>query len=209
MSKAEGARSRREAATRAGAERRRQSRDRAAVIALLSATPIIVIVFIVLGVVERGGDEPASLEASLTGLEVFDVANRDHVQQPVEYPQDPPVGGPHAPVWQNCGFYVDPVPSETAVHSLEHGAVWLAYDPELPEDEIAELRELTQQQTLVLVTPFAGLSSPVVASAWGRQLELDGADDPQLDQFVRAYRQGPQTPEPGAPCTGGIGEVAS
>jgi hypothetical protein len=32
---------------------------------------------------------------------------------------------------------------------------------------------------------------------------LDGANDPDLESFIQAYRQGPQTPEPGAVCTGG------
>ena len=35
------------------------------------------------------------------------------------------------------------------------------------------------------------------------QLALTGADDPRLEAFVKQYRQGPQTPEPGAACTGG------
>ena len=43
----------------------------------------------------------------------------------------------------------------------------------------------------------------MVASAWGKQISLDGADDPDLESFIRAYQQGPQTPEPGAVCTGG------
>jgi hypothetical protein len=43
----------------------------------------------------------------------------------------------------------------------------------------------------------------VVASAWGKQEAFDAADDPGLESFIKAYRLGPQTPEPGAVCTGG------
>jgi hypothetical protein len=57
----------------------------------------------------------------------------------------------------------------------------------------------------VLVSPYPDLPAPVVASAWGKQLQLDSANDPRLEQFVSAFREGPQTPEPGAPCTGGTG----
>ena len=206
MTKAEQARDRRQAAARADAEQRRNRRNRAAVIALAAIPATITIALVVIGVIQRAGTEPADPAASLTGVEVFDVDSREHVQQPVDYPQEPPVGGPHAPVWQNCGFYADAVPSETAVHSLEHGAVWLTYDPELSEEMIDALRELAHEESFVLVTPFPGLQSPVVASAWGRQLVLGSADDPQLEEFLRAYRLGPQTPEPGAPCTGGTGE---
>jgi hypothetical protein len=44
-----------------------------------------------------------------------------------------------------------------------------------------------------------------MASAWGKQVALDGADDPNLESFIKAYRLGPQNPEPGAVCTGGTG----
>jgi hypothetical protein len=153
----------------------------------------------------RGPQDPAS---AITDLETIEITSADHVQQPVDYPRTPPAGGPHAPAWQNCGFYADPVLSETAVHSMEHGAVWLTYEPQLPQSQIDELRELAEQQTYILASPFDGLASPVVASAWGRQVGLTGADDPDLDRFVRAFRQGPQTPEPGAACTGAIDEPA-
>jgi hypothetical protein len=123
----------------------------------------------------------------------------------VNYEQTPPVGGDHAPIWQNCGFYDEVVPNESAVHSLEHGAVWITYRPDLPDAQMAVLRRVARSQTFILVSPFPELPSPVVASAWGRQLRLQDAGDPRLEQFVRAFRIGPQTPEPGAPCTGGVG----
>ena len=55
--------------------------------------------------------------------------SRNHTKEPVDYPQTPPVGGPHNPIWQNCGFYSKPVRNEHAVHSMEHGAVWITYSP--------------------------------------------------------------------------------
>jgi hypothetical protein len=140
------------------------------------------------------------------GTETFDAPERSHVWTPVVFAQAPPVGGNHAPIWQNCGFYDTAVLNETAVHSLEHGAVWITYRPDLPVAQIDALRRLARGQSYVLVSPFDDLPAPVVASAWGRQLRLDSADDPRLDQFVRAFRLGRQAPEPGAPCTGGIGE---
>ena len=85
---------------------------------------------------------------------------------------------------------------------MEHGAVWITYQPNLPADQVDVLRK-EAQQTYVLVSPYPNLPSPVVASAWGKQLRLDSATDPRLDQFIKAFREGPQTPEPGSPCTGG------
>ncbi|WP_207890522.1 DUF3105 domain-containing protein [Rubrobacter taiwanensis] len=140
------------------------------------------------------------------GTETFDITDRTHTQGEVDYEQTPPAGGPHHPVWQNCGFYSEPVVDEHAVHSLEHGAVWITYSPDLPQEQVDTLRNIATGQTYILVSPYEGLPSPVVASAWNHQIQLDSADDPRLQEFIEAFRLGPQTPEPGAPCTNGIGE---
>jgi len=148
---------------------------------------------------------PLAGKAAPAGVQSFEVAGSAHVRTPVSYPQTPPVGGDHAPVWQNCGFYEEPVADENAVHSLEHGAVWIAYRPGLPEGQIDSVRQLAERQDYVLASPYPGIPAPVIASAWGHHLRLEGADDPRLDQFVRAFRLGPQAPESGGPCTGGTG----
>jgi putative peptide zinc metalloprotease protein len=139
------------------------------------------------------------------GVQSFAVAERSHVQRPVLYPHNPPVGGNHAPVWQNCGFYDTAIPNEQAVHALEHGAVWITYRPDLSADQVEALHRLSRAQTYLLVSPYAGLPAPVVASAWGKQLRLDSAADPRLGRFVAAFRLGPQAPEAGGPCTDGVG----
>ena len=127
----------------------------------------------------------------------------EHTQADVDYEQSPPAGGEHNPVWQNAGFYSAPIRDENAVHTLEHGAVWIAYSPDLPADQQDKVRELVEGQTCMLASPYPGLDSPIVASAWGKQLALEDANSPDLERFIRAYRQGPQTPEPGATCTNG------
>lgn len=162
---------------------------------------IVVVAVVAAIVINRRDNQPVS---NITGVESFGGLQRTHVQTPVVYPQTPPVGGPHNPVWQNCGYYSSPVKNENAVHSLEHGAVWITYRPDLPADQVAALRKLAGQ-TYVLVTPYPDLPAPVVASAWGTQLKLESASDPRLNQFLRTYREGPQTPEKGSACTGGTG----
>ncbi len=143
------------------------------------------------------------------GVESFENLSREHTESNVNYEQSPPVGGEHNPVWQNCGFYSEPVREENAVHSLEHGVVWITYQPDLPQGQVDEMREIASENDFVLVSPYPGLPAPVVASAWGKQLRSNSAEDPALERFVSAYQQGPQTPEPGAVCTGGTGEPGS
>ena len=106
---------------------------------------------------------------------------------------------------QNCGIYDTPVPDERAVHSLEHGAVWLTYRPDLPAADVERLRRLARGHTHILLSPYPDNPTPIVASAWQTQLRLDTYDEPKLLSFINTYERGRQTPEPGAACQGGIG----
>lgn len=141
------------------------------------------------------------------GTTTFTGLEQTHVDTPVQYPQTPPVGGPHNPKWQTCAFYDKPIMTERGVHSMEHGAVWITYSPDLPADQVAALKTLQASGREVLVSPFAGLPSPVVASAWGKQLQLPSATDPRLPVFVTMFDDGPQTPELDTPCAGGVDET--
>ncbi len=147
-----------------------------------------------------------STGADIAGLVSFGDLDRSH-DEAVEYEESslPPVGGTHSPNWQNCGIYDQPVEIKNAVHSMEHGAVWVTYQPELPADDVATLQNLVSGQTYVLLSPYPGLENPVVLTAWGIRLQVDSVADDRIEQFVDNYRLGPQTPEFGAPCTGGVG----
>lgn len=147
----------------------------------------------------------AAAAAPIEGVEEFDDLTRNHVQEPVDYAVTPPAGGDHHPVWQNCGAYAEPVEDEMAVHSLEHGAVWVAYREDLPADQLDALEDAVADQPYALLSPYPGLESPVVLSAWGAQLRLEDAHDARIAVFLEKYLQGPQTPEPGAACYGGQG----
>ncbi|HKY68935.1 MAG TPA: DUF3105 domain-containing protein, partial [Acidimicrobiales bacterium] len=112
------------------------------------------------------------------------------------------------PVPATCGFYeTDPPPDELLVHDIEHGAVWIAYDPALDEAQLSTLSTLVAQQAKVTATPYAGLPSPLVVTAWARQLQLDSVDDPRLVQFIETYRNSDNAPEPSSACQG-VGEPA-
>lgn len=151
------------------------------------------------------GGTASSPAVDLGDVVEYDDLSRNHVNGAVDYPQNPPVGGDHAPVWMTCAAYDEPVDPGMAVHSMEHGAVWLAYDPDLPSEDVDALRALTSSNGFVLVSPVEDMDSPVAATAWGRQLTQDSVDLSRLSAFVNTFAQGPQTPELGAPCTGGMG----
>jgi hypothetical protein len=185
-------------ARKAAARRKRELRRRWLIGA--GAAVVVIAVVVTLLLVNR---EPATV--GFDKVTSFSGLSRVHTQSAVHYPQTPPVGGDHNPVWQNCGFYTQPIHNENGVHSMEHGTVWITYQPNLPKAQVDQLASIAHAQTFVLVTPYPGLPAPVVASAWGKQEWMHSATDPKLAQFVSSFRQGPQTPEPGAPCTGGTG----
>jgi hypothetical protein len=176
-----------------------QAKERRSRIVLI--TSVATVILLIAGIVGFTVWRDVSNRPSLDAVQTFEVT-RDHTTEAVTYAQSPPVGGDHNPSWLNCGVYDEPVQDELAVHSLEHGAVWVTYRPDLPADQVQALDDALPD-TYIVLSPREGLPSPVVASAWGVQLQLTGADDPRLPEFVKTYRQGPQTPEPGAACSGG------
>lgn len=157
----------------------------------------------------RGDDTDADDQAGPAGVETFEIESRNHVEERVDYAQTPPVGGDHAPVWQDCGAYNEPIFSEVGVHSLEHGAVWITYRPDLPEQQRAAIDDLAGEE-YVLASPWADdeLPAPVVLSAWGAQLQVDDPADDAVAEFIETYAQSNDAPEPGAACTGGYAEPA-
>ena len=146
--------------------------------------------------------------AGIQGVVIEPARSRNHVQGTINYPgKHPPSGGNHNPVPLTCGYYSQQPPDEFAVHSLEHGAVWVAYDPALPASDVAVLKQLAQLDH-VIVSPYAGMDAKITLVAWEHRLELDSVDDPRLKQFVDAYRNAPTAPEQGGACVG-AGQPAS
>ena len=141
-------------------------------------------------------------DATVPGVRVFDNEPRNHVPGTVKYPQTPPVGGNHNALPQTCQVYSQPVANEHVVHSLEHGAVWITYRPDLPAAELSQLTKLVKGNDYRLLSPFPGLTSPITLQAWGRQIAAQNASDPKVEKFLNAYTSGPQSPERGSACAG-------
>ena len=169
---------------------------------------ILLIIGIVAGVAIMGGLLYLALRPAqaIAGVVQFPRPSRGHeVNLEIPFGELPPVGGNHDPAWQNCGIYDEPLNTPNAVHSLEHGAIWITYQPDLPAEQIAAIEDAVSGQNFLLVSPYPEQRSPIVLTGWGVQLELDSLDDDRFDAFIEAYRVGPNTPERGASCTGRIG----
>lgn len=191
------------------------TRRTAVVVAVVAAVLVVagaLVVPMLLGEDEEReeGSRPTTASASvdtsnLALVEEYDVPPYVHVDDgdDVDYPQTPPVGGDHWNAWLECGAYGDEVPDEYAVHDLEHGSVWITYRPdEVDEAGVDTLAEALPQNGIM--SPYPTQDAPVVITAWGRQLDLVGPDDPRIALFLDEYGDGGTSPEAFSSCAGGL-----
>lgn len=125
--------------------------------------------------------------------------------QRVAYDKTPPFGGPHDASWADCmgAVYEKPLREENAVHSLEHGAVWISYNPEkVDEDGVDTLKAWVDGEQYMLLSPHPDQEAPISLQSWGHQLSVPDADDERIGQFVTALRLNNYAyPEVGASCS--------
>ncbi|MFJ2647104.1 DUF3105 domain-containing protein [Streptomyces sp. NPDC087420] len=196
--------------------RAEQARERRSRIITITVSAVVVAGLVAFGAVilnkesDQKEQEQAAAKEPVKGEKSWDAKKltRNHVTEAVKYPMKPPVGGDHNQVWMNCdrNVYKDAIPDMNAVHSLEHGAVWVTYNDKASDDDVKTLTDKVEKTSYTLLSPYKDQAGTVMLSAWGKQLSVDKASDPRVNQFLTKYVQGPQTPEPGAACTGGMGE---
>lgn len=130
---------------------------------------------------------------------------RKHVEDgSVKYggPQ-PPTSGDHsgpAP-WQ---VYNQEVPDINIIHNLEHGGIYVSYQPGLSMDQVAKLNALFSAPfsrakftpSKALVAPRAANDAPIIISSWNRSLKLQQFDEEKLVQYY--LRNVGKAPEGGA-----------
>ncbi|WP_329487132.1 DUF3105 domain-containing protein [Kitasatospora sp. NBC_01246] len=190
------------------AEQRRDRRNKI-IASVIAGT--LVIAAIATGtwiVVDANNDKKAketAAAAPIDGVQTFGDLSRNHVKEKVTYPQTPPVGGDHNAIWLDCmgHVYDQPVENERAVHSLEHGAVWVTYNGKATPDDIKTLSDKVKATPYSLMSPYPDEKGTITLSAWSTQLVVDSASDPRVGEFFTKYVQGKQTQEPGASCTMG------
>ncbi|OLT18211.1 hypothetical protein BJF78_12320 [Pseudonocardia sp. CNS-139] len=142
----------------------------------------------------------------IPGVQVVPFEGGQHVEanQQVAYTHIPPMGGSHDYAWAACNgvVYPEALRSENAVHSMEHGAVWITYNPDqVTGAALDTLRAKVDNQPYTLMSPYPDLDQPISLQSWGHQLKLTDANDPRIDQFITALRVNQyQHPEPNASC---------
>ncbi|MFC9680680.1 DUF3105 domain-containing protein [Streptomyces sp. NPDC056948] len=204
--------------------RAEQSRERRNRILVIAASVVVVCGLVGGGVVlvrsqsdDGGSDTAAASDTSgkgkfVTGKDGVKTwqgkLSRTHVAKAVKYASEPPVGGDHNQAWMNCNgdVYTKELDNTNAVHSLEHGAVWVTYNADAKKADIDALAAKVKKTPYTLMSPMDDQKDPIMLSAWGHQRTVTGASDPNVDKFFEKFVQGEQTPEPGAACTNGLSQ---
>ncbi|MFB6303629.1 MAG: DUF3105 domain-containing protein [Haloferacaceae archaeon] len=143
-------------------------------------------------------------ESLLSDVESFPSEGTEHVERgtTVEYDTYPPTSGPHYSGTVEAGFYEETPPMGDIVHTLEHGAVVIYYDPEALTDDAREsLRAWANEHTgtwkSVVVVPHAreDPEAPYVLTAWRHRLRMDEYDPEVVRAFLAEYLgRGPENP---------------
>jgi hypothetical protein len=127
-----------------------------------------------------------------------EAGENDHaaVGETVAYEESPPVSGRHAPSPIPCGTYGEAVPNEGLVHSLEHGAVYLLYAPDVPVPQIRQLEEIAgNYDENVLVAPYDGeMETPIAVGSWGERMDLEEVDEDAITTYIDTFAgEGPES----------------
>lgn len=161
------------------------------------ALAVIVVGFVAVVVV---AGMTASPEPPRPGIEQSDNGN-EHVDSKEYGGDQPPTSGPHAgPIaW---GMYDTEVRDDQVIHNMEHGGVYVSYQPGLPKDQIEKLTNLLSepfsnpkfQPKKVILAPRAANKSPIVLSSWLRSEELESYDQSKIEDYIE--RNLGKSPEP-------------
>ncbi|WP_329216598.1 DUF3105 domain-containing protein [Streptomyces sp. NBC_01485] len=197
------------------AEQARERRNRVLAIGGSAVAVVALVAGGVFVVKSQSGDDSSAADSKSSGHFVTGsdgvrtwkgTLGRTHVAKTVKYATEPPVGGDHNQVWMNCNgdVYTKALNNMNAVHSLEHGAVWVTYNSKAGKADVAALAAKVKKTPYTLMSPDDDQADPIMLTAWGHQRTVTSASDANVDKFFAKFVQGSQTPEPGAACTGGL-----
>lgn len=155
------------------------------------------------------GDKSSEAYArtQIAGIKTDDSLTRNHVDgQFIDYPDQsstPPMGGNHNPQLESCQVYTTPIANEHAVHSLEHGAVWVTYDPDkIKGKDLTTLTDEVKGDAYHMMSPYPGLKDAISLQSWGNQVFVSSPTDKRVKKFLSLFTQPAWTPEPNQSCTG-------
>lgn len=130
----------------------------------------------------------------------YPIQGRDHIALGAprpDYNSDPPTSGAHYPQPASRGVHNEELSDEQLLHNLEHGEVWIAYRPNLPDEVVDELKRITRRNTKIVLAPRTRNNTDIAVAAWGRldafNIEQDVFNAQRIEDFITRYRnKGPE-----------------
>lgn len=114
----------------------------------------------------------------------------------VTYQSNPPTSGDHWATPLKDGIYDEEKPDEAIVHSMEHGRVWVSYNPSISNEIKDELLNLLKNRSAIILTPREGNDTDIALAAWERldTFDVEGTLDTQrILDFIKNYlNKGPE-----------------
>lgn len=128
---------------------------------------------------------------------VFPDIGREHVPEDinVQYNSNPPTSGPHYSEWAAEKFYDKEIPDGHMVHNLEHGDIWISYNPRISADIKEQLKKFAGAK--VVITARSKNDSDIAVAAWIRldtfNIENGVLDKTRISDFIKRYaNRGPE-----------------
>jgi hypothetical protein len=129
-----------------------------------------------------------------------DYANQgqEHIKIGVTHPpynSNPPTSGWHYEQPAPWGVHTEALPDEAAVHNLEHGGIWISYNPDkVDKKTIEQLTNLTKSyKSKVILTPRKANETKIALASWTKLETLDSFDEAKIKDFIaRNKNKGPE-----------------
>ena len=115
---------------------------------------------------------------------------RQHVAEgtPITYNTDPPTSGTHYPASQPGGHYTHEILPGYLVHSMEHGAIIIYYNPTVSLAQQNEIRDIIQPHlgnfATVIAVPRNDPDYPIILTAWRHWQRLRAYDANMIRDFI-------------------------
>ncbi len=167
---------------------------------------IIVIVLVVLvggGIIYfvAKGTAPQTPDYSV----FFPAQSREHIEVGATHPDynsNAPSGGWHYALTAKKKYYTEPIPDENVIHNLEHGDVWITYNPRVSQETKDILKKF--EFSKILISPREANTTDIALVAWERVDAFDVATageslEFRIRDFIKRYRnKGPEKIPAGA-----------
>ncbi len=130
--------------------------------------------------------------------ETFTSQGQEHIAEGATHPDynsNPPTSGWHYAEPASWGVKKSALPDERVIHNLEHGGIWISYQPQkVSAEDIAKLESLVKSyNSKVILTPRDKNDSPIALASWTHLQKLDSFDEAKIREFTdRNKNKGPE-----------------